>query len=399
MNNTLMMIMIFILVIVLEFLTIAALWDHYCHSKPKYYVVAAAHFILSIWLWFLLIKIAAYKGYYDSPVNIWTRMNLTGMYCAVVFPRVLISFLHFSGKLLRFRKGGHIRWLTESGILISLVIFTVIALGTLVGRFNFKTEEVTIRIEELDPRLEGLKIVHISDLHLAGFHRHKNRLQEAMNEVNSLQPDLIINTGDFISYGWREFDRCDTILVKAKSRYCNFAVIGNHDKGTYLPGSTEADRETIFLKLNELISKSGYNVLNDDHVILNIKGADIAIMGVETSGRHPGIIHGNVGRAYEGTDSADLQILLIHDPNQWRKDVTGKTGIDLTLAGHTHGMQIGIVTKKFRWSPAKYFYPEWNGLYSEGKQYLYVNRGLGVLSIPFRIWMPAEITIIILEQG
>ncbi len=393
------MILIFILIIFLEILTIMALREHYSRSKPKFFIILAVHLMLSIWLWFLLIKVTVYKGYYDSPDNISTRMNLTGMYCAVVFPRVLICFLHFSGKLFRIKKGGHLRWLTETAIIISLFIFTVIALGTLVGRFNFKTEEVTIRIEDLDPRLKGLKIVHISDLHLAGFHRHKNRLQEAMDKVNSLQPDLIINTGDFISYGWREFDRCDTILVKAKSRYGNFAVIGNHDKGTYLPGSTEADKETIFLKLNELIIKSGYNVLNDEHIILNINGADIAIMGIETSGRYPGIIHGDVEKTYEGTDSADFKILLIHDPNQWREDVTGQTDIALTLAGHTHGMQIGIVTKKIRWSPSKYFYPEWNGLYSEGKQYLYVNRGLGVLAIPFRIWMPPEITIITLEQG
>jgi predicted MPP superfamily phosphohydrolase len=398
MNNTLLMILILILVLFLEILSLMALREHYYHSKPKFFIILAAHIMLSIWLWFLLIKIAIYKGYYDTPVNISTRMNLTGMYCAVVFPRVLISFLHFSGKLIRIRKGGHIRWLTETGIIISLVIFTVIALGTLVGRFNFKTEEVTIKIEDLDPGLQGLKIVHLSDLHLAGFYRHMNRLQEAMDEVNSCKPDLILNTGDFISYGWREFDRCDTILVKAESRYGNFAVIGNHDKGTYLPVSSEADKETIFLKLNELITRSGYHVLNDEHVILNIKGADIAIMGVETSGRHPGIIHGDVERASEGTDSADFQILLIHDPNQWREDVTGQIDIALTLAGHTHGMQMGIITKRFRWSPSKYYYPEWNGLYSEGNQYLYVNRGLGVLSIPFRIWMPPEITLITLEK-
>jgi predicted MPP superfamily phosphohydrolase len=159
------------------------------------------------------------------------------------------------------------------------------------------------------------------------------------------------------------------------------------------------DRDSVFLMLNNLILKSGYRVLNDENVTVSIMGTKVSIIGVETSGRHPGIIHGNVEKAAEGTDSADLRILLIHDPNQWRQDVTGKTGIELTFAGHTHGMQIGIITKKFRWSPSKYYYPEWNGLYSEGNQYLYVNRGLGVLSIPFRIWMPPEITIITLEAG
>ena len=115
-------------------------------------------------------------------------------------------------------------------------------------------------------------------------------------------------------------------------------------------------------------------------------------------GRHPNITHGDLGKAIAGLDSVDLKILLSHDPNHWEKAVTGKTDIHLTLSGHTHGMQMGIVTKKFKWSPAKYFYPHWNGLFSNGNQFQYVNRGLGVLAVPFRIWMPPEITIITLKK-
>jgi hypothetical protein len=122
------------------------------------------------------------------------------------------------------------------------------------------------------------------------------------------------------------------------------------------------------------------------------------MIGIITMGSHRHIEHGDLGKAISGLDSVDLKILLSHDPNQWTMDVEGKTDIDITLSGHTHGMQIGIMTKKFRWSPAKYFYPHWNGLFSEGKQFHYVNRGLGILGIPFRIWMPPEITIITLKR-
>jgi len=117
---------------------------------------------------------------------------------------------------------------------------------------------------------------------------------------------------------------------------------------------------------------------------------------VVTGGRHPNMIHGDLRKAMEGTDSADFKIFLCHDPNQWETDVAGKTNIDLTLSGHTHGMQMGVITKWFRWSPSEYFYPHWNGLYSQGNQYHYVNRGLGTFVIPFRIWMPPEITVITL---
>jgi predicted MPP superfamily phosphohydrolase len=219
-----------------------------------------------------------------------------------------------------------------------------------------------------------------------------------MEEVNTYKPDLILNTGDFVSYGWREFDRNDTILSKAESRYGNYAVMGNHDFGTYHPFFTEADRNNNVLIMNKLIKSSGYTVLNDEHTIVKVKEAKIGLIGVITMGRHPHIIHGDLVKAMAGLDSVDLKILLSHDPNHWEKEVTSKTDIDLTLSGHTHGMQMGILTKKFRWSPSKYFYPHWSGLYSQGDQFQYVNRGLGVLAIPFRIWMPPEITVITLKR-
>jgi predicted MPP superfamily phosphohydrolase len=218
-----------------------------------------------------------------------------------------------------------------------------------------------------------------------------------MDKVNSYNPDLIINTGDFVSFGWREFDSNDTILNKAKSRYGNFAVMGNHDFGRYNPDFTEADLDNNVLIMNQYIKRSGYRVLNNEFTKVNIGKAKIALIGVTTMGRHPNIIHGDLGKAITGLDSVDLKILLSHDPNHWEMSVKGKTDINLTFSGHTHGMQMGILTKKFKWSPSKYFYPHWNGLYSTGNQYQYVNRGLGVLAFPFRIWMPPEITIITLK--
>lgn len=325
-------------------------------------------------------------------------MNFTGMLIAVVFPRAVLILFHFSGKLIRIKRGGHIKWLTNAGVIIMLLIFSIVALSTLFGRFNFKTEEVTVKIKDLNKDLNGLRIVQLSDLHLSTFYHHRNVLKKVMTEVNSLKPDLILNTGDFVSFGWREFDGDDTILSKAKSRYGNFAVRGNHDAGGYHPDFTEADKANNVLIMNNLIKSSGYRLLNDEFTIINVGDAKIGLIGVTTAGRHPNIIHGDLGKAINGLDSVDFKILLTHDPNHWVKAVTGKTDINLTLSGHTHGMQMGILTKKIRWSPAKYFYPHWNGLFSDGKQFQYVNRGLGVLAFPFRIWMPPEITIITLKS-
>lgn len=390
---------LFLFLLITEVLTLIVLYQHFHNiSRLIYNTAIFAHFLLSLWLWILFVRISIFTGVFDTPQNIWLRMNLTGMVCAVVVPRFILDLFHFTGKLIKLKNGSHSNTLTNTGLIISFIIFITIASGTLMGRFNFKTEEVTVKIKGLNKSLDGLKIVQISDIHLPGFYHHQKLLKKVMYEINSYKPDLIINTGDFINYGWQEFDRSDTILSIAKSKYGNFAVLGNHDIGTYHPSFTEADKVNNILKMNQLISASGYRILNDENVILDIAGQKIALIGVITRGRHPGITHGNLTKAMVGTGSADLKILLAHDPNQWEEDVTGKTDIDLTLSGHTHGMQMGILTKKFKWSPSQYFYPHWSGLYTSGNQYQYVNRGLGVLAIPFRIWMPPEITIITIHS-
>jgi predicted MPP superfamily phosphohydrolase len=274
----------------------------------------------------------------------------------------------------------------------------VIAWSTFFGRFNFKTEEITINIKGLDKNLDGFKIVQISDLHLPAFHNKSDLLEQLMTGINSHNPDIVTNTGDFISYGWGEFGRTDTILSKAKGKYGNFAVLGNHDIGTYHPTFSDEEIAENISQMFKLIAASGYLVLDDENVTIDVAGKKIAILGIRTSGRHPDMIHGNLTEAMSGLRSVDLKILLAHDPNQWEIDVQDNTDIDVTLSGHTHGMQMGIYTEKFKWSPAKYFYPHWGGLFKSGDQYHYVNRGLGMLVIPFRIWMPPEITVITLKS-
>jgi predicted MPP superfamily phosphohydrolase len=391
--------LLFIILIITEILTFVVLRQHfYNYSKAVYFISLIINIILSICVWIIFIETISFRSFYDDPRHVWLMMNMTGMIVAVVIPRIILNILHFSGKLSRLKKGDHVRPLTNTGLVIMIIILSIIGVSTFHERFNFKTEEVTIKIKGLNNDLDGLKIVQLSDIHLPCFYNHRKLLQKVMDDVNALKPDLLLNTGDFIDFGWREFDRNDTILSKAKSKYGNYAILGNHDIGTYDPFFTEADRDNNILIMNNLIKASGYQVLNDEFKIVNIGDAKIALIGIVTKGRHPHMIHGDVEKAISGLDSVDLKILLSHDPNQWEEDVTGKTDIDITLSGHTHGMQMGIMTKKFRWSPAKYFYPHWNGLYSDGHQYQYVNRGLGVLAIPFRIWMPPEITIITIKK-
>ncbi len=370
---------------------------YYNSSRLKFYISLFINLFLSFCIWFLLIRIRNYSGPFDVPGNVRDRMYFMGLVSGVMVPRLILIIFHFTGKLFRIRKGGFIRWLSRTGLVISCLICLIIASGSFHGRYNFKTEEVTATIKNLPPRLDGLKIVQLSDMHLVSFYKNHALLQELIEKANSFQPDLVINTGDFISYGWREFDGCDTILRKAGGRYGSFAIFGNHDMGTYYPGAGRSNMDINISKMKELMMSSGYQVLFDNNATIDIRGVKVEFIGVRTSGRFPDIIHGDLTKAMEGAEAADFKILLCHDPNQWNEDVTGKTDIDLSFSGHTHGMQMGIMTRKFRWSPAKYIYPHWAGLYAEKDQLLYVNRGLGVLAIPFRIWMPPEITVMTLK--
>lgn len=394
------MIIILIILVLIEAFSLAVLRQHlFITHRTRYHVLLIIHLILSLWIWILIAGIAGHDSFFDTPANIWMLMAMAGMVTAVILPRLLLIILHFLGKLLSKKKGSGIKWLTNTGFIISYVVLLAVGFGTFFGKFNFKYEYVTIKIKGLHPDLEGLKIIQISDLHLAGFYHHKHILPDVINRINSLQPDILVNTGDFITFGWREYGNNDTILAKSQSRYGNFAVIGNHDAGTYHPEYTQADLHNHRLIMNNLIEASGYRVLNDENEKISVGNAVIGMIGVTTAGRHPEIIHGNIDDAISGLDSTDLNILLTHDPNHWLEDIEGHhTDINLTLSGHTHGMQMGIITRKIRWSPSKFFYPHWNGLYQEGDQMHYVNRGLGVLAIPFRLWMPPEITIITLSS-
>lgn len=386
---------LFIILIVSEFLTFLVFRQHFKgFSRTKYYLSTIINAILSAWMWIVYIEVSSFKGDFDDPGHVWLMMALNGTFCAILFPRTLLDILHFTGVGLKYSSRGHIRALTSTGIIIWIVIFSAVITGTLRGRHNFTTEEVTVKSEKLD-RLSGeITIVHISDLHLASFDRHKSDLIKVMERINSYNPDIIINTGDFVTYGWKEFDRCDTILSIANAKLGNYAIIGNHDIGTYYPGYNAAYIDSNIARLSELIRLSGYTLLKDENTTVSAGEIKIGIAGIITRGRRLNITYGDIGKAMSGMDSTDYTILLSHDPNHWKKYVKGYKGIDLMLSGHTHGMQMGIITKWFKWSPSRYFHPEWNGLYTSNDQYLYVNRGLGVLAIPFRIGMPPEITVI-----
>jgi len=129
-------------------------------------------------------------------------------------------------------------------------------------------------------------------------------------------------------------------------------------------------------------------------LVIKKENDEIAIIGIENWGKHPFKNYSDLKKAMNEVSHIPFKILLSHDPTHWEAEVLKKTDIAITFSGHTHGMQAAFQYRNLKWSPIKFKYKHWAGLYKKNKQFLYVNRGLGWLGFPGRIGMRPEITLI-----
>lgn len=278
--------------------------------------------------------------------------------------------------------------------LISLAIPpAAIAYGTLVGRNIYEVNRIELSFDDLPESFDGYSIVHISDIHARSFENRTESLAKAVEKINSLDADLIAFTGDLITLVPDEVDIISRELGSMKSEDGVVSVIGNHDYGTYAPDDPDTDVPRLDILVSKEKSLGWEPLLNENRIIR--RGCDsIAVIGVENtspSGHFPS--GGNLQRASEGTESL-FRILLTHDPQHWEAEAVGK-GYPLTLSGHTHAMQLSL----FGWSPSRYIFKQYRGLYRKEGQYLYVNVGLGETILPARIGASPEITLITLKRS
>lgn len=256
-----------------------------------------------------------------------------------------------------------------------------------------------IEYDGLPATLDGLTIAQISDLHLKSFIRHQDKLVQVFDSINSYKPDIIVNTGDFVTCLWNEMEPFTGILGSLQARYGVYAIPGNHDTGLYSNAYNRENCDEHLDIIRKMLEHSYHTCLNDTSILISIDSLTVSLTGIVTYGMVPDLYYGDTEGALKGTDSADFNILLTHDPNHWLREIQYKDDIELTLSGHTHGMQIGIVLPGFQVSPASLLYPAWNGLYGGNNNFLYVNRGLGTIGVPARIGMSPEITLIRIRAG
>ncbi len=290
-------------------------------------------------------------------------------------------------------------FLSKVGIVLASLPFLGFIWGMVRGRFNFRVESQKIAFPNLPKSFEGLKIVQVSDIHIGSFKGFPKQVEAAIDMINDQQPDIIFFTGDLVNNFAEELDGWIPILARMKARVGKYSILGNHDYGNYYHWNSPTEKAENFKNIVDAHSKIGFQLLNNQSVTLTNNDERIAIIGVENWGRPPFPQYADFAKASIGTENIPFKILLSHDPDHWGAKIMNKTNIDLTLSGHTHGMQFGLKFAGKEWSPAKYKFKRWAGLYQEGKQYLYVNRGLGYIGYPGRVGMPPEITVLVLSNA
>ena len=288
------------------------------------------------------------------------------------------------------------KFLSSVGAFIAGIPFITLLYGMARNAYRYQTHKIKIPIKGLPAALEGLRIVHISDIHSGSF-TAKEPIRKSISIIQDLKPDLLFFTGDLVNYKADEVTPYLDIFSQLKGKYGSFSIFGNHDYGDYFQWTSPEKKVQNLESLKSHHEAIGWSLLLNRHEVIEIHGEKLSIIGVENfSASKRFSKYGNLETAYAGTPNDSLKLLLSHDPSHWDFEINKQyQDIALTCSGHTHGFQFGIeIPGFFKWSPSQYVYDKWAGLYQAGQQFLYVNRGFGFLGYPGRVGILPEITLL-----
>lgn len=263
------------------------------------------------------------------------------------------------------------------------------------NKYRYQVRKVKLKFPNLPKAFRGFKIVQISDIHTGSF-TDERAVEHGVQMILNQKADIILFTGDLVNDRATEMNGYSGMFSKLEAPMGVFSILGNHDYGDYSHWKDQEEKSKNLERLKQLQSEMGWRLLMNEHVVLEKQGEQIALLGIENWGAKANFPrYGKLDMAYSGTEKYPFKILMSHDPSHWDAQVRPEYGdIDLMLSGHTHGMQFGVELPGFKWSPVQYVYKQWAGLYEEGRQKLYVNRGYGFLGYPGRVGILPEITLI-----
>ncbi len=380
------------------------------HKKKIFraYWIMDISFLVFATIWTLIIRNSSWDDY----VQYRSYFYITGAFILIFLPKIvylIFNLLHDIVLLMRWVLKKVIKSklagyslprppvLLSVGFVLSLLMFIWVAYGILYGRFNFQVKEVEVEVADLPESFDGFRIIQFSDTHFGSFARTRPVIR-GVKKIIDTPHDMLVFTGDMVNNEAVEAEKFVEAFASIESPYGKFSILGNHDMGDYRRWYTLEEKAANLQQLEDFQAEMGFDMLRNEHHFIRKGNDSIMIIGVDNWGLPPFAQLGDLNEAMGENAYFPIQILLSHDPTHWTEEVIPQTDIFLTLSGHTHGMQAGLLTPWFQFSPVSLKYENWNGLYNEQDQFLYVNRGFGFIGFPGRMGMPPEITLFTLRR-
>jgi len=294
---------------------------------------------------------------------------------------------------------GRRKFVSQIALALAALPFATLLYGVFKGKYNYKVLKYQLEFDDLPEAFDGFKITQITDIHSGSFD-NKEKIEYAIDLVNEQESDVILFTGDIVNNFATEMDPWIDSFKKLEAKTGKYSILGNHDYGDYSDWKSEEAKSENFENIKKIHPKIGFDLLLNENRYLEKDGQKIALVGVENWGKGFNKA-GDLEKASEGINKDDFKVLLSHDPSHWEYKVKENDfNYQLTLSGHTHGLQFGIeIPGIIKWSPAKYAYKQWAGLYKEFGRYINVNRGFGFHAFPGRVGIWPEITVIELKKS
>lgn len=342
------------------------------------------------------------------------RAYVFGAFLAVFIPKVIILFFMFGEDVGRFFTGLFVRttggadisfmgsrrkFVSTMALGIAAVPFASFVYGMVRGKYDFRVLKHTLEFDDLPEAFDGYTITQLSDIHCGSFD-NREKVEYGVRLANEQNSDVIVFTGDLVNNVAGEIEKWKPVFSKLKARDGVFSVLGNHDYGDYVIWSSAESKDANLERIKSIQKEMGWKLLLNEHRFIKRDNQKIALVGVENWGQFGFKKAGDLDKASAGLTKKDFKILLSHDPSHWRAKVKSDArNFQLTLSGHTHGMQFGVnIPGVLKWSPIQYRYKYWAGVYKRFGRFIHVNRGFGYLGYPGRVGMWPEITVIKLKK-
>lgn len=354
-------------------------------------LLPAAFFIVT----FLSMKFLSDDNYNPRTFNFYMWVNFS--YLLLYVPKLIYILFHFLNYLLNLVLKEKIYLVRYAGVLVAMFAIILMTHGAFVNPKNPQVRSVEVPVSNLPASFNGFKIVQLSDIHLGSWASNHSYLEPVIKLVNEQDADIIVFTGDMVNNYQEEMRGWAPLFQQLKSRVGNYAILGNHDYGDYSSWDTPEHKTANLDSVKYRLKEFGFRLLLNEKVDLLRDTDTLELLGVENWGKPPFPKYGNLSKTLENTRSGQPKILLSHDPSHWRGEILRHPEIALTLSGHTHAAQLAFNWYGKKVSPSSWIYKEWDGIYQENNQFLYINRGLGFIGIPVRIGISRpEITVLTL---